>query len=59
MKKYTFEIVIEEGNDEFWEELVNDNKTGCDEILTDLNQILNQTGYNNTVKLLKYENSEE
>lgn len=29
MKKYTFEIIIKEGNDEFWEEMKG---TGCDEV---------------------------
>jgi hypothetical protein len=29
MKRYTLEVIIEEGNDEFWERL---GGTGCDEI---------------------------
>ena len=31
MKKYTFEVVIYEGNDESWEEITAAGKTGCDE----------------------------
>ena len=33
MKTYTIEIVIQEGSDEFWEEITADGKTGCDEVL--------------------------
>ena len=31
MKRYTFEIVVTEGNDEFWEEATAEGKTGCDD----------------------------
>lgn len=33
MKTYTIEIVINEGSDEFWENICTDDKTGCDEVL--------------------------
>jgi len=33
MKRYTIEIVIEQGSDEWWEEITADGKTGCDEVL--------------------------
>ena len=38
MKTYTFEIVIEEGSDEWWEEITAENKSGCDEVLAELNE---------------------
>ncbi len=30
MKRYKFELIVEEGCDEFWESL--EGKTGCDEV---------------------------
>ena len=30
MKRYKFELIVEEGLDEFWESL--EGKTGCDEV---------------------------
>jgi len=44
MKRYTFEIVIKEGNDEFWEELERENKTGCDEIMGELKGLIESSG---------------
>jgi hypothetical protein len=32
MKRYVFQIIIEEGNDEFWESLVEENRTGCEDV---------------------------
>lgn len=33
MKTYRIEIVIQEGNDEFWEQVTADGKSGVDEVL--------------------------
>jgi hypothetical protein len=38
MKRYVFELIIEEGNDEFWESIAD--KSGCDEILEWMKEIL-------------------
>lgn len=59
MKKYTFELIVEEGNDEFWEELAG--KTGCDEVRNELMSVLNgagfHVGHNCSLELVKYENN--
>lgn len=44
MKRYTFEIVLHEGSDEFWESLIEKNKTGCDEIREELEGLIQSTG---------------
>ena len=33
MKRYKIELIIEEGSDEFWEDLDKDHESGCDEIV--------------------------
>jgi len=52
MKKYRFEVVIEEANDEFWEDLQG---TGCDEISKNLYDCIDgEFGYNYSVKLVEF-----
>jgi predicted ATP-grasp superfamily ATP-dependent carboligase len=55
MKRYTFEFVITEGNSEFWEELLAEGKTGCDELLEQFKDALAEHGFDPEVKLIKYE----
>ena len=50
MKRYKFELVIEEGHDEFWESIAN--KTGCDEMLEVVNELL--ADWDAKVKLVEY-----
>ena len=57
MKIYTFEVVIKEGNDEWWEELNKSGKTGCEEILEDLEGTLDAVGLDVKVRLIKYEDN--
>ncbi len=63
MKQYHFEIVLDEGSDEFWESLKD--KSGCDEVRESLISALASVGWftgidatsdNCTVTLIKYTN---
>lgn len=57
MKRFTFEIVIEEGNDEFWESITAGGKSGCDEVLEMVKNDLWQQGLdeqNCSIKLVKF-----
>lgn len=54
MKKYVFEVVIEEGNDEFWEDLDFRGLSGCDEV-TDMHKVcLEGFGIDATIQLKEY-----
>ena len=57
MKKYTINVVIQEGSDEFWESL--NGKSGCDEIKECVCDCLATQGFfdgdNCFVKLIKFE----
>ena len=55
MKRYEFKVVIEEGNDEYWESL--EDKTGCDEITEIvLEAIQDSFGGGGEVTLVQYSN---
>ena len=52
MKRYKFEITVEEGYDEFWELMKG---TGCDEILKLLTEALEEAGFGDAeIKLAEY-----
>jgi len=53
MKKYTFEVIINEQSDEFFEEITEGNKSGCDEVLKVLKEELQN--YDVEVRLTGYE----
>lgn len=55
MKRYTFELIVTEGNDEGWEEMTKDGKTGCDEVLEMVKNELYNIGLDVDIKLTKYE----
>ena len=57
MKQYTFEIVVCEGNSKFWEELAIKGKTGCDDLLEQMKDVLAEAGFEPYIKLVKYEDS--
>lgn len=58
MRRYKFEINVEELNDECSEELDATNKTGCDDLIEILDGGLMSSllGYDYTVKLVEYTN---
>jgi hypothetical protein len=55
MKQYTFELTVNEGSSEFWEEILENGKTGCDELLEQLKDALADHGFDPDVSLVKYE----
>lgn len=52
MKKYKFEVIIHEGNDEWWESF--DDRTGCDEVLSVMKEMLDSECYDYEIKLIEY-----
>lgn len=55
-KKYSFELIIKEGSDEFWEGL--GDKTGCEEVTDLIKEALGTMGFDendSSVILKKYE----
>ena len=54
MKKYKLEIVIEEENDEFWESLRDQSKSGCDDIYNTVVAAMESTFLNFEVKLVEF-----
>lgn len=56
MKKYTIEIEITEGNDEFWEDINLRGVSGCDEVLESVKLSVEDTGFfDYKIKLRKYQ----
>lgn len=55
MKQYTLELVVTEGNDEGWEEILKDGKTGCDDVIDMVVNALYEVGLEPAIKLVKYE----
>lgn len=53
MKQYTFEVIVDEGYDEFWESLRG--KTGCDDVKEGLEQALDSFGWSYSIQLKKFE----
>lgn len=57
MKKYTFEVTVYEGRDHFWDEVLADGKTGCDDVLEMVKSLIQQEGLdddNSEIKLIGY-----
>jgi hypothetical protein len=55
MKRYKFEIIIEEGNDEFWEEVEQNPGKGIEDLHTMIRECLSSTGLDEAeVRLTEY-----
>ncbi len=56
MSKYTIEVIIEGGGDEFWEELEKAGNSGADEIVAHVRAAVEEVFPSDTnVRLIKYE----
>jgi len=55
MKRYKFEIIIDEGNDEFWEEVEQNPGKGIEDLLVMIRDCLEGTGLGDSeVRLVEY-----
>ena len=54
MKTYTYTVVIEEGRDEFWEEITAGGKSGCDELRAEIQDAIRERGFATGVYLQSY-----
>jgi hypothetical protein len=55
MKTFKIEVIINEGSDEYWEELRSNNKTGCDEVTQVVKEsILDVFPVDTEVRLIDY-----
>lgn len=57
MRRYTLEVTITEGNDEFWESLAG--ISGCDTVVDEIKSCLADRGFTEPgamVRLTKFEN---
>ena len=59
MKRYTFQIISEEGNDEFWEEVENNPGQGLTDLQTMITECLEGTGLGDAeIRLIEYTDKE-
>lgn len=53
-KTYTLQVVVQEGNDEFWEGIRKANKTGCDEVVQGIANAVSMGFPNALVRLIRF-----
>lgn len=58
MKRYVFEFVIEEANDEFWEDINSRGVTGCDEVTEIVLDVFENEFNDVKIKLIRFEDKE-
>lgn len=58
MKRYVFEFVIEEANDEFWEDINSRGVTGCDEVTEIVLNVFENEFNDVKIKLIRFEDKE-
>jgi len=59
MKRYIFQIIIEEGNDEFWEGVEEDPGNGISDLHKMITECLSGTGLGDSeIKLIEYTDKE-
>jgi hypothetical protein len=55
MKRFVFQVIVEEGNDEFWEGVEQDPGRGIVDLHTMIKECLGSTGLDDAeVKLIEY-----
>ena len=58
MKRYTIEVIIESGSDEYWDELVMNNLSGADDIVKIVTEQVDEKFSGNAYcRLVKYEDT--
>ncbi len=58
MKRYVFEFIIEEANDEFWEDINSRGVTGCDEVTEIVLNVFENEFNDVKIKLIRFEDKE-
>jgi len=58
MRKYKFEVLLYQPNDEFGEFLNKTNTTGCDDVQKDFEEALAGFAYDYDLKLVEYTNND-
>ena len=55
MKVYKFELTVREQSDEFWEEITDNGKSGCDEVRKLVLDMLTEAFIDADIRLIGYE----
>lgn len=55
MKRYTFEVTIDEQSDEWWESITKDGRSGCDDVREFIKRELESAHLDVDIKLTDYE----